>query len=389
MIRVGLDYRPALFTRAGIGRATRELASAIAPRARKAGIELHLFGHGWKKALVPEGPPEAALHRSRIPGRSLSWIAPLGFDASRLSGGSSIFHWTDYVHPPVRRRGTSCILTLHDLAFLEDPTYHGPRASALLRKRCARALSRARAVICPSRATAEALLHHRRRGALPDGPDPVVIPFGADHGPRGDPRRGRARAARLLRAEHEPGFAYLCVLGTLEPRKNHDSLLRALELLADRGLRIPLLVLGGTGWETSVLETRLRKAGRRPPGGEPLRLAWISDLDDDEVFDLLAGARVCAYPSSLEGFGFPPLEALERGVPVLAGDCPALREVLGPAARFAPGRNPEALAEGLEVLWTNESERSSRLEEWRKRAPRFRWDDCARAHLALYRECGT
>ena len=146
---IALDYRPALLSAAGIGRATRELARALAAHED---VELHLFAHSLARARCREQPPAAAhLHRLPIPGRSLPWLSRLGLGCDRLAGSVPVFHWTDYVQPPVSR--AAAVLTVHDLAFVRDPSWHGTSAYTL-RERTQTAINRARAVIVPSQATA-------------------------------------------------------------------------------------------------------------------------------------------------------------------------------------------------------------------------------------------
>ncbi|MEZ5989205.1 MAG: glycosyltransferase family 1 protein [Planctomycetota bacterium] len=377
-MRLALDYRPALFGTGGIARAVRELARAL---ARRGDLELHLFGHALRGVDAREGGGMTAvrgedagdarvtLHRSRLPGRSLPWLSHLGLDASRLSGSCPLFHWTDYVYPPVRR-GVRVVQTVHDLAFVDDPEAHGVEGGARLLTRFETALARADLVLCPSEATARAL---RRLGRpLP----PVrVVPFGADHvdARAADRAAGRREAARLLGTD-EP---YLVCLATIEPRKNHASLLAAWRSLGDE--RPPLLVVGAPGWDTALVQRELR----RP---QP-RLAWTGVLPDRDLTDLVAGARALVYPSRLEGFGFPPMEALQLGVPVLAGDCEALREHLGAAALYADGRDPEVLAPALARIHADEGLGRALVAAWQARRGRYRWDLAAAAHAEAYAAC--
>ena len=107
---IAIDYRPALLSRAGIGRATRELSRALSDCND---LQVHLFGHSVAPAKVPVRLPDAArLHRLPIPGRSLPLLRRLGLGADRLAGSAKVFHWTDYVQPPVCDART--ILTVHD-----------------------------------------------------------------------------------------------------------------------------------------------------------------------------------------------------------------------------------------------------------------------------------
>jgi len=354
---IALDYRPALLTAAGIGRATRELARAL---AADGGVELHLFAHSLARARCRVQLPAAAfLHRLPIPGRSLPWLSRVGLGCDRLAGSVPVFHWTDYVQPPVSR--AKVVLTVHDLAFVRDPTWHGANATTL-RERTQQAIARASAVIVPSQATAADL-----RGLAPDA-RVHVVPFGADH-------------ARCAPQSPHPlgGRPYVLCLGTIEPRKNHRALLQAWSAL--RGERPLLVVIGRIGWACDGEVAALREATRSG------HVEWRPDVDDDAVWPLLEHAELLVYPSLWEGFGFPPLEAMQLGVPVVANDIAPLRE-LGDLS-FVDATNPAALAEAIERTLRDETLRTRLRTAGRAAAARFRWRDCAASHLAIYREVAS
>jgi len=354
---IALDYRPALLSRAGIGRATRELAAAL---ARLPELDLHLFGHCFAGARIAINVPVGArLHRWPIPGRWLPRLQRLGWPAERLAGGARVFHWTDYVHPPVG--AAPALLTLHDLAFLRDPSWHGPAAAGLA-ERTAAALRQAAAVVVPSQTTREDL----RR--LTDYAGPVqVVPFGADHVPT------------AVAAPHPlGGRAFVLCLGTLEPRKNHQNLLAAWQRLpAPRPL---LCLVGGVGWQCTEIVAAVRAAQQR---GE---VRWWPALRDAAMLPLLAHASLLVYPSLWEGFGFPPLEAMRLGVPVLAHDSAALRELGDGAVALVDASDPAALADGVAGLLGDAARRQRLQAAGRARAAQFRWQACAEAHAAIYRE---
>lgn len=354
---IALDYRPALLSPAGIGRAVRELARALANRND---VALHLFGHSLARArCAGPVPPGARLHRAPIPGRSLPLLAACGLGAERLAGGVRVFHHTDYVQVPVRAART--VLTVHDLAFVRDPRWHGTDA-AVLRERTAAAIAAADAIVVPSRTT------ERDVRAFAPRARPRVVPFGADHAP------GDAAA----RPHPLGGRRYALCVGTIEPRKNHLALLRAwARLPADRPL---LVVVGGIGWECAAIVAALRDAERAGLA------QWRATASDAELWPLLAHAELLAYPSLWEGFGFPPLEAMALGVPTVVHDTPALREFGEGVLAFADATDVDALTAALAQALTDIAWRRAAIVAGRARAAGLRWADCAAAHAALYRE---
>ncbi len=352
---IAIDYRPALLSGSGIGRATRELAHALAARDD---LDLHLFAHSWARARFPAAPARARLHRLPIPGRALPLLHKVGLGADRLAGSVRVFHWTDFVHAPLTK--ARMVLTVHDLAFLRDTRWHGANA-LVLRERTARAIAAAAAIVVPSQATAADL-----RTFAPTAPPVHVVPFGADHVP----------AATTT----APGDHVLC-LGTIEPRKNHLGLLAAWRRLPTP--RPKLVIAGRIGWECDAIVVALRDAVRDG------LIEWHADADDAVLWRLFATARLLVVPSHWEGFGFPPLEAMQLGVPVVANDVAPLHELGDGVFGFADADNPEALASAIDRALRDEVWRRTAVAAGRQRAAAFTWRDCAAQHARIYREVGS
>ncbi len=166
---------------------------------------------------------------------------------------------------------------------------------------------------------------------------------------------------------------YVLAVGTLEPRKNLGTLLEAYRLAAQRGSDLPPLVLvGAQGWGAAL-----------DISGIPAdRVVLTGRLSDRALRRVVSGASALAFPSLYEGFGFPPLEALACGVPVLAADLAVTRETLGEEAVFADPNCAEALLSGLTQALTAPPGTSTTR---RARAAGFTWRHCATTTLQAYR----
>jgi glycosyltransferase involved in cell wall biosynthesis len=116
-----------------------------------------------------------------------------------------------------------------------------------------------------------------------------------------------------------PESRQFSVLGTLEPRKNHRSVLDAFERLWAEGIRVRLVFAGRLGWLEEEDRNRIERLR-----AEQSLFEWRSDLCDDEVVEVIRSSRATIYPSWGEGFGLPPLESLALGVPVIvSADIPS------------------------------------------------------------------
>jgi alpha-1,3-rhamnosyl/mannosyltransferase len=177
-----------------------------------------------------------------------------------------------------------------------------------------------------------------------------------------------------LRPPEGPRPRYLLAVGTFEPRKNLPVLLEAFRALRREGRDLQLVVVGRQAF------TQLLPLGDLAPH---VRLTGL--VPDEELRSLYAGATCFVLPSLHEGFGLPLAEAMAVGVPAVASDIPALREVGGEAVRYAPPGDPEGFAAAIRAALDDVDGSRLRVAAARGRARRFRWEDTARATLAVYR----
>ncbi len=170
---------------------------------------------------------------------------------------------------------------------------------------------------------------------------------------------------------------YVLFIGTIEPRKNLNTLLDAWEALKpDLREAFDLVVAGPIGWSSEGTAARLRSGipGVRCPGYVPER----------DLPGLTAGATAFVYPSLYEGFGFPMAQAMAARVPLLTCNNSCLPEIAGDGALLVDARSSGEMRAALERLLTEPSLRARLAENGRMRAERYRWEDCARRSLAFF-----
>jgi len=280
------------------------------------------------------------------------------------TGRVDLVHGPNFVVPPAKA-GTVQLATVHDLTCVRFPELCTPdtlQYPELLR----RALRRGAHIHAVSQFVADEVLD-----VFSVEPDRVhVVANGIDLVHDGDPEAGRARAA---------ADQYILAVGTIEPRKDLPLLVEAFDDLGETDDHVCLVVAGQDGWGAEAFKTAVARARHRD---RVVRTGWV---DDRARADLLAGARVFAYPSKYEGFGLAPLEAMAAGTPVVATRAGALPEVLGDGASFVSPGAVDELTAALGSLLDESEERERLIDAGRKRAQRYSWDACALGVVNLYR----
>lgn len=174
---------------------------------------------------------------------------------------------------------------------------------------------------------------------------------------------------------------FILFLGTLEPRKNIEGLIRAFEILkrnrkSEIG-NLKLFIVGPKGWGYRKILKKIRSS----PVRDGIKL--IDYILPEEKFAFYKLAKLFVYPSFYEGFGFPPLEAAAAGTPVIVSTDSSLPEVMGEAVLMVDPYNPVELAKVMIECLTDENLRNSLIEKGKKQAEKFSWENCARETLRL------
>ena len=287
------------------------------------------------------------------------WPVAVGERRARREAGSAPFHAQQPSLVPPGRTVVTCF-DLIPACFPEYLSGAGRAPEALAYRHFLRRLRQARLVLAPSHETADDL----RRLARVDPGRIRVIPLAAPPSP---PPVGAP-----------PPGPYVLVTGAIEPHKNAAL---AVEAIGRAAPGVRLLMAGP--WSARRAQ-RLRERAERAGARE--RVAWLGLVDGGRLAALRAGAAAVLVPSRKEGFGLPVLEAMRAGVPVLASDTPALREVGGAAARYLPSDDPSAWAAAIDALAGDAAERARWGALGRARAAEFSWGATARAVVDAYRE---
>jgi glycosyltransferase involved in cell wall biosynthesis len=375
-VKVCIDIQAAVAQRAGVGRYTRMLLKHLADEAGDDTVFSFHFDFA-RRARPPCEPGIEGRVMRWCPGRlaALSWRR-LGWPAfDRLAGPADVYHFPNFLLPPLRRGAG--VVTIHDVSFMRYPRFAEERNLAHLRAGIRSTVARADAVVTDSEFSADEIRE------LLDAPPEKVFPVypGVTMEPPPEAETGAALDVLGLR------MPYLLNVGTVEPRKNLDFLLDVFERLS--GFGGSLVLAGMPGWKCEPILRRMRAS----PVAD--RIRYLDYVPEAALPALYAGASLFLFPSLYEGFGFPPLEAMACGTPVIASNRGPLPEVLGDAAVQLDVADPDSWVAAIRELVPEDTaagpgpQARELIEKGRRRAAGYTWQRTARRMWEVYRslEC--
>ena len=388
-LRIAVDATSLLATPTGVGRFTEGALRALAGRPE---LEVRAFAVSWRRrgALVPLVPAGVEVRQRPMPARPLqrAWAHLPGPAVEWFVGPADVVHGTNFVVPPTRRAAR--VVTVHDLTVLRFPELCDRPTLGFVHM-IRRAISAGAWVHTHSRFVADEVVDAFGADAGRVRPVPPGVPSVPDtpHAPderaeEGLKARGPASGGNAPHDSPLPGVTrYVLAVGTVEPRKDYPGLVRAFSRIAAAHRDVALVVAGADGWGAAEFH---RAVDDVPFGERIVQLGYVSDAD---LARLLQSAALLAFPSVYEGFGFPPVEAMAHGVPVVATTAGSIPEVVGDAALLVAPRDVDALAAALDRLLSDEDERASLIERGHRRSQRFSWQACGSGLADLYADAAA
>ncbi len=366
-MRIGVDARALVPQRTGIGTYLAEILRHCPSDSPH--HQFHLF------APRPiELPGELAVHQHIQPAR---WGLPWYLLKSHLlinPAGLDVFWGVQSLLPSGLEDRLPCVVTVQDCVHRLGVRY-SPSAlyNVLHRSLLSASLRRAQRIMVLSRFVADEI--HRYYGVplsrielTPPGvSDAFHLSNIADE-----------KTQRVLAIYRIPR-PFILTVGTLEPRKNLKTLLRAFALLPAKVAQdYHLVLVGKTGWRASSLERDLRT---HPLADRIIRTGYVPAED---LPSLYASADMYVFPSLYEGFGLPVLEAMAAGCPVVASNTSGLGEAVGSAGILVDPLGPVVeWSRAIERIARSSNLRNELREKGISRAGRYRWENCAKATIDL------
>ena len=309
----------------------------------------------------PQGRRITRLLRRHLP--ELLWLAShfMFWWRTRKLGDHVYVELNNVARPFVGRT----LLVCHDLSHIHYPQYHPAERRRYFRLFFWRSLNGADVVATVSHAVAREISQRFNRNCvvIPPAVDTTAIDRDGDR-------------LKRLADQYDLPDRFLLTVASLEPRKNLEGLIDAW-LGLDAGLRaqIPLIMVGGEGWENAALKQRLQELEKT---GQVRHLGYVPGSALDGIYQL---ATAFALLSHYEGFGIPVVEAMACGIPVLISTDPALVETAGGAARVVDASDLQAATAALTELLGDEALRARLVNAGRENVARFSWDKSARLLL--------
>jgi glycosyltransferase involved in cell wall biosynthesis len=363
--------------RAGIGRLSMLLLRGLLAADQQREYLLH----GWAPDLDEDTlrsflQPNVRLATARIPGtiKRLYWNVLRTPRLETFIGPFDIFHGAEPLLPPIGNRRS--IVTVHDLAYKKFPHFY----TALIARKWdilyRRSIQQADAVIVPSENTRNDLM------------EMINIPSEKIHvvRPPINPlfsKAGLPQAKLEIRTTFSIPGPFILFVGTIEPRKNISRLVKAFEDFSrENSNPVSLVIVGGAGW---LYEDIMKTIESSPARKYILLLNYVTDND---LAELYRSAMMFVFPSLYEGHGFPVMEAMVSGVPVITSDNSSLKENGKDVALLVDAESTASITDALQQVYHDESLRSKMSAAGLERAAQYSVKNAVDVILRLYSSLG-
>jgi glycosyltransferase involved in cell wall biosynthesis len=360
-MKITIDVSQMAYSGTGVGRYTFELVKALLTQPSKhefilwAGVRKQRF---YFESLQKTAPWNKATwvysHLSPKLAGVLFNYSPLHLEY--LSGETDLIHLSDWTAPVTR---VPTVTTIHDLAYAKYPETVHPLIRHTQSLRLSRIVKHGNHIIADSMSTKNDLIEKYQ---LNDSLIDVVYPgLSQDYYPRSGEEIERVKTKYNLPAK------FILCLGTQEPRKNLERL-----ITATTNHSLPLVIAGKYGWGKKI--------------ENPSHVTVLGFVDEADLPALYSSSTVFCYPSLYEGFGFPVLEAMACGTPVVTSNISSLPEVTGDAAVLVDPLSIEAIRSGIDQsLELSEN----MIKKGIRQAKKFSWDNTATQVMSIYEKLGT
>lgn len=374
---IGIDIRSLMHHEAaGVGSYTTSLLSAVFQYDTE--TQYQLFYNSKKPVLLPRFDFKTVSYKGYTYPNKL-------FNAGQILGTPKIntllpdcdVFFLPNLHFAQFSKNTPYVLTIHDLSFELFPEFYSPKQRAWHRLIQPKKLAQNAAhIIAVSKNTKQDIIDlynipEEKISVIHSGIDPHFTPLAQD-----------APEAKKVKTLYGLPDSFLLFLGTIEPRKNIESLIEAFDMIKASGKypNLKLVLVGGKGWNNKHIYKIIESAVFR---GDIIFTGYIPQEHKQALYSL---ATVFVFPSYYEGFGFPPLEAQACGTPVIASTAGSLPEVLGNSALLIHPSYVNELGHALQTLLDSPSLQNQYRKKGIENSAQFNWDSTAKKTLTILKK---
>jgi glycosyltransferase involved in cell wall biosynthesis len=372
-MNIGVDIRPLMTApRTGVGEYTYELLNAIFNIDRENQYFLFYNSSRDVSANIPDWKYDnVKIIGSHTPNKFFNTSLGL-FGRPRLDkmcGAQKIDYWfSPNLSFTTLSREVKYILTIHDLSFDFFPEF-STRKQYFWHKavRPKAQCKRADMIITPSENTKRDIVDYYK---IP--PEKIKVIFPGIHTTQAEIN------AEEVRKKYNLPEKFILFLGTIEPRKNIVGLIESFEMLrAKYPVTDHLVIAGAPGWKNKEIFARAKSLNVAD------KIHFINFVAPKDKAALYAAADIFVYPSLYEGFGFPVLEAMSAGTPVITSNRSSLAEIAGLAAYLIDPTRPEQMTLAMNELLNNDKLRDWHIQKGLEQVKKYSWEKAAGEWLTL------
>jgi glycosyltransferase involved in cell wall biosynthesis len=304
-------------------------------------------------------------------------------DNLRLYSGelikTNIFHspWLPIPKAYTESQKARCVITVHDLIPVLFPDFFTEGNVNQFKKNLG-SITPDTWIICNSNSTRNDLLNYHKNLS----PEKVYVTYWAASS-MFHPVNDEVLLKQVLKKHGIPDSPYILTLATIEPRKNIAAVLHALRglILQEKVGDLNLVLVGTKGWKYQEIIDFIESSPELAS-----RVFFTGYIDDTDLAAIYSGAMVFVYPSLYEGFGLPPLEAMQCGLPVICSNTSSLPEVLGNAGILFDPDDIDALADAILNIYSNNAIRKELALKSIVQAGKFSWKRCVDQTISVYKK---
>ncbi|QEH66970.1 glycosyltransferase family 1 protein [Cellulosilyticum sp. ST5] len=376
-MKIAIELQPCLKNRSGVGVYTYELSKRLQAYEQielqgdvfnfleRNDLKQDLMGIDFNKEtckLFPYGVYRRIWHYLPIKYNQL------------FKREAQLTHFFNFIVPP-RIQG-KVMNTIYDLTFEFYPETMDKRNLRRIKRDLAYSLERPDKIITISEATKQDMIQHLRV----DPSKIEVIYCGVDFKHFNEARNN----SQSVREKYQLPDQYILYIGTLEPRKNIETLIEAFKRFKIEGdksnAEIKLVLAGKKGWLYEGIFKKIQELGLED---DVVDLGYIDEIDKPALYQM---AQCFVFPSIYEGFGIPVIEAMAAGTPVITTNVSSLPEVAGEAGLLVDPKDTIAIAESMYQLTTNEAKKQELIQKGYTQAQKFSWETSAEKLYRVYKE---